>query len=187
MHFGLAELVNQYGYLALFLGALVEGETIVVLAGFAAHRGLLSLPMVMLLAGIGAFLGDQAFFWLGRYRRDWLLARMPRLAKNLEFVSGKIAGREPFAIISSRFIYGMRTTSAVAFGTTHYDGAKYSLFNLIGAVVWAVSISLAGYFFGTVAEKILADAKRYEELLLLVIIVIGLALAFRHWLRGRRE
>ena len=62
----LESLIDTYGYIAIFIGTLLEGETVLVLGGFAAFRGYLSLPYVILTAFIGSMLGDQFFFYLGR-------------------------------------------------------------------------------------------------------------------------
>jgi membrane protein DedA with SNARE-associated domain len=60
------QLLADHGYLAVLIGSLLEGETILVLAGFAAHQGHLSLPLVLAIAFVGGTFGDQIFFWLGR-------------------------------------------------------------------------------------------------------------------------
>jgi membrane protein DedA with SNARE-associated domain len=52
-------LVEQYGYAAVFVGALAEGESVLLAAGFAAHRGLLHLPTVVATAAVAATIGDQ--------------------------------------------------------------------------------------------------------------------------------
>ena len=75
----LQQLIEQYGYLAVLVGALLEGETILLIAGFAAHRGYLDLGAVIAVAAVGGFLGDQVFFWLGRLRGSSVLARWPKL------------------------------------------------------------------------------------------------------------
>ena len=62
----LAGLIDSYGYLAVFFGALLEGETILALAGLAAFRGYLDLYKVIALAMFAGFLGDQIYFFLGR-------------------------------------------------------------------------------------------------------------------------
>ena len=62
------DFVANYGYLAVFIGTLLEGETILVAAGFAAYRGLLDLPSVVLVAIVGGTLGDQTAFQLGRWK-----------------------------------------------------------------------------------------------------------------------
>ena len=61
-----AKLVADHGYLVTFLGALIEGETVLTLAGLAAHRGYLHLPVLIALASLGSCLGDQIYFLIGR-------------------------------------------------------------------------------------------------------------------------
>jgi membrane protein DedA with SNARE-associated domain len=58
--------IETYGYPALLVGTFFEGETFLVLAGFAAHQGYLDIPWVILAAFIGTLTGDQVFFYLGR-------------------------------------------------------------------------------------------------------------------------
>jgi membrane protein DedA with SNARE-associated domain len=77
----LAHLIQSYGYLAILIGTLFEGETILVLGGFAAHRGHLSLPVVVLVAFAGSLLGDQTMFWVGHIYGGALLRRWPSLQR----------------------------------------------------------------------------------------------------------
>ncbi len=64
----LQELVSNYGYLAIGVGTFLEGETILVLGGLAAHRGFLQLPWVVVCAFLGAFSGHQLYFHIGRHK-----------------------------------------------------------------------------------------------------------------------
>ena len=57
----IATLIAQYGYAAVFLGALFEGESVLLLAGYAAHRGYLDFAALTGVAGIGAMTGDSSF------------------------------------------------------------------------------------------------------------------------------
>ena len=75
----LSHFVSQYGYWAVAAGCLLEGETVMVLAGLAARRGLLDLPLVMALGSAMGALGDITMFSLGRWRGAAVLARWPRL------------------------------------------------------------------------------------------------------------
>src|SRR5712671_1110754 len=70
-------LIQTYGYAAVFVGAFLEGETVLVLAGFAAERGYLELPWVMVVALLGGFLGDQFYFFSGRCYGNRIIARYP--------------------------------------------------------------------------------------------------------------
>ena len=77
----LSHFVSQYGYWAVAVGCLLEGETVMVLAGLAARRGLLGLPLVM---AVGAFIGafsDVLLFSLGRWRGKLVLARWPKVLR----------------------------------------------------------------------------------------------------------
>src|ERR1035437_2033606 len=77
----ISEFVAAYGYLSIFFGTLLEGETILIAGGFAAHRGMLNLRLVILVAIVGSSLGDQLAFWLGRYKGNALMERVPALAR----------------------------------------------------------------------------------------------------------
>ena len=74
----LQHFIQEYGYWALLLGTILEGETIMLLAGFAASQGHLSLPWVWLVGFLGAVTGDQTFFYLGRWKGKEYLATHPR-------------------------------------------------------------------------------------------------------------
>ncbi|MDD2409055.1 MAG: hypothetical protein PHF02_09530, partial [Tepidiphilus sp.] len=65
-------LVSQYGYLAVFVGCFLEGETILLLASYAARRGYLDPWLVWAVAAFAGTLGDLFFFWLGRRHRSWV-------------------------------------------------------------------------------------------------------------------
>ena len=88
----LAQLLADYGYLAVFIGCLLEGETILVLAGFAAQQGLLSLPIVVTLAFVGGTLGDQIFFFIGKRYGESLLRRLPRFTSTAQRVNRLLVG-----------------------------------------------------------------------------------------------
>ena len=77
----LQSLIDTHGYWLLALGCLLEGETILLLAGFAAHRGYLDPWAVFGIASLAGFAGDQFYFWLGRRHGAAVLARWPRLAE----------------------------------------------------------------------------------------------------------
>lgn len=59
-------LISQYGYAALVIGSLAEGETVTLLGGVAAHQGLLKFPLVVLSVAFGGMIGDQVLYLCGR-------------------------------------------------------------------------------------------------------------------------
>ena len=58
-------LISQYGYAALVIGSLAEGETVTLLGGVAAHQGLLKFPLVVLSVALGGMIGDQVLYRAG--------------------------------------------------------------------------------------------------------------------------
>jgi len=80
----LEPLVSTYGYPALLVGTFLEGETILVIAGFLAHRGYLELPGVIVAAFLGTFSGDQIYFWLGWTKGANFLMRRPSYRVRVE-------------------------------------------------------------------------------------------------------
>lgn len=187
----LIEFVTTYGYLAVLLGTLLEGETVLLLAGFAAHQGHLSIHWVLLIAFIGGTLGDQAFFFAGRQWGGPLLERFPSVrARSLRV--GELLRRWDAALVFAiRFMYGLRIAGPILMGVLHFDPRRFAIFNALGAAVWALIIGGAGYLLGHSLQALLGDLAGYETTLwwLLLAIVIGGAVLHRiaGWLRLRRR
>ena len=178
----ISAFILSYGYLAVFVGTLLEGESILLAAGFAAHRGLLDLPVVIVVAVLGATLGDQLAFLLGRWKGRALIARFPSLAEQQPRVHELLEGHATLFILTLRFLYGLRIAGPMLLGTSRVAILRFVVLNVIGAVVWALTIGGAGYAFGLVINTVLADIKRFEEAVLLVILAGGAILwMWRHW------
>ncbi|MEY1661467.1 DedA family protein [Isoalcanivorax beigongshangi] len=182
----LQRLLEDYGYLALFLGTYFEGETILVLAGFLAYREYLELWMVILVAFIGSYAGDQTWFYLGRWKGNSLLERKPKL-KLLADKALRYLNKYPdLWVLSFRFVYGLRTVMPVAIGMSGYPPLRYLVLNGIGAAIWATVLGYTSYIFGAVLEEVLGDIKRYELTILGTLVVVGLLVwGIRRW-RHRR-
>jgi len=111
-------LIEKYGYVATFAGSVIEGESLLILSGLAAHRGYLSFPLVVLVGALGGAIGDMAFFLLGRYYGSALLARFPRFAPAADHVHAMIERHPVATILAVRFMYGLRTAGPAIIGTT---------------------------------------------------------------------
>lgn len=181
----LTALLIKYGYLAVLLGTFLEGETILVMAGFAAHRGYLDLRWVIAVATLGSFLGDQLYFYLGG-RYGWrLLNRFPRFIPRAQRVQDLLHRFHMPLILAIRFLYGLRIVGPFAIGMAAVSRIRFFALNLIGAVIWATLVAGAGYLFGHAVELLLADMKRYEETLLALIVLAGIAVWVIYRLRNR--
>lgn len=182
----LPSLIDSYGYFAVFVGAFLEGETILALAGLAAYRGYMEFYNVVVIAMIAGFLGDQFYFFLGRYKGQKVLARFPHAYKRAHRFDALLSRWHAPLIVAIRFMYGFRIIGPILLGMGRVPAWKFIVFNFIGAAIWAPLIAGIGYFFGNFLELILHDLKRVEMWIFLAIAVLGLAGAVIHRRREER-
>ncbi len=179
-------LLNSHVYTAIFLGSLVEGETTVVLAGFAAHQGYAPWWAVTLLAAVINFCWDQSFYALGRWRGDWVLARLPRLRSGVDRMTPLLHRHRRWVIFGVRFMYGLRTAGPIALGLARVPWPDFLVFNALGALVWATLFSALGYVFGKAIAIAIGEIARYEAQAAVAILVAGILGFAIHRLRRVR-
>lgn len=183
----LATFLSNYGYLALLIGTFLEGETILVLGGLAAHQGYLSLTGVVTAAFVGSLLGDQLFFYLGRRHSRYILDRRPQWHTRIDRVHRLMARYETIMILGFRFLYGLRTVTPFVLGMSKVNTTKFMMLNAAGALSWAVAFGLGGYFFGHVLQSALGEIQHYEGIVLLGVAGIGALVWGYHFIRHRRR
>ena len=182
----LPALIDSYGYLTVFVGAFLEGETILALAGLAAYRGYLDLWVVITVALFAGFLGDQFYFFLGRLNGHRMLARFPHARERAHRFDAMLERWHAPLIVGIRFMYGFRIIGPMILGMGRVPAWKFMLYNFIGAALWAPLIAGIGYFFGTVIKATLGHVKRYELWLGATILVIGACFALYHHFQQRK-
>jgi len=183
-----SDLLQTHGYWLLALGCLLEGETLLVLAGFAAHRGLLDPVAVLAIAAVAGFAGDQLFFWIGRRHGDTVIARWPTVGQKSASMHHLMERWHETLIIGLRFAYGLRIAGPILFGMSTISAARFAAFNAIGAIVWAVAVGSIGWFFGAAAEALLGEVHHIEGWLLLGLSAAAILFALqRHWHRRREQ
>ena len=179
-------LIATYGYYALFAGTCLEGETVMVLAGIAAHEKMLCLPWVILLGFLGSLLGDQTIFFVSRMWGNRIVAFVlrrfgkqsmadcPSWQRRIEKVNRLLERHGTWYMLSFRFFYGLRNPTPVVIGLSSIPTWKFVVLNVTGAVIWAMTLGCMGYLLGEVAKSILSDLKW---------LILGIAvLAFLVWL-----
>lgn len=183
-----AALLANYGYWAVLIGCLLEGETILILAGFAAHQGYLSFPLVVLTAFFAGSLGDLCFFLLGKYLGRPLIARYPRLAGHVAQVNALLLRYQRRIIVLIRFMYGLRIAGPIIIGNSGVATRYFIFFNMIGSALWAPLVAGAGYLFGETVHLLFADLGHYQWLVMLGLagVVLG-GRGWRKWMRQRRK
>lgn len=156
------DLVARFGYLAVFIGSFLEGETILALAGLAAQHGYLSFAAVIGVGAAGGFLGDQLFFFIGRRYGDRVLARFPAVAAKAPRVRALLRRWDAAAVILIRFIYGLRIAGPIVIGSCGIPAWRLALFNLVGALIWAPLVAGVGYLAGQAVEQWIGHLRHVE-------------------------
>ena len=184
----LETIVIQFGYPALMLGLLVEGETMLILGSFMAHRGYLNLPLVILIGCLIPFASDQFFFWMGCLNGDQFLETRPALKSHVGKAKSLLGWNTNLLFLGIRFMYGLRTALPFVIGMAKFDPKKFALLNLIGAFLWALTYGLAGQIIGQLMAAIFEDVKEHELVIALSIILAGACVwAYRYYLDNRQR
>jgi membrane protein DedA with SNARE-associated domain len=178
-------LIQQYGYIVLVIGTFLEGETVLLMAGFAAHCGYLSLRWVILWAFVGSFLGDQVWFYVGRKKGRKYLARQGKWNDRVKKIVVKFERYQLAFVLGFRFIYGLRNITPLVIGAIGFDPKRYLILNAISAIIWSVVIALLGYVFGEAMERIFHNLRAYEGYVLLALAIGGGLVWLIHTLRPR--
>jgi membrane protein DedA with SNARE-associated domain len=182
----LETFVVTYGYPALLAGALLEGETIVIIAGIMAHSGYLQLPWVIGVAFCGSFCADQFCFQVGKRKGKQFLEKKPQWEPRIDRVRRFLVSYQAVAVLCYRFIYGMRTITPIVIGASGFSTRRFVFLNLCSTLLWSAAVSLGGYFFGNVIEAVLHDFQRYELAIMLIVAAAGGGIwFFRYRLKGR--
>ncbi|MCG6922849.1 MAG: DedA family protein [Acidobacteria bacterium] len=183
---GMVGLAIYYGYLAIFLGTMVEGETFILLGGFLAHRGYLGLVPVVVVATLGAYAGDLVYFSLGRTygRRLWEKSR--RAARLIPWLESFMHRYHVLWVFSVRYLWGMRWLAAMLAGSSKLRFSRYAVVDLAACLLWAGVIGLLGYGTGEALERLLGDVTRYEGLLVLLLALASFVYALIAYGEERR-
>jgi len=170
----LESFLAKYGYIAILLGTVFEGETIMIMGGFSAHRGYLELlPWVILAGFAGNFIQNQATFFIGRRYGNRTVEKHPDWKPRLQQVQGWLARYRSSLMIGLRFVPGFRTIGGVAIGMSDVSTGRFIFLNLLGAALWAVVIGILGFLCGHVLELIMGEIKQLEVPIFIGIAVVG--------------
>lgn len=177
----LREYLELHGYWVLFVWTFLEGEAGLILAGFLAYQGYLTLWGVVLTSFAGAFCGDQFYFYLGRWQGPYLLKLFTFIARKFRKALKLIEKYGTFVAFISRYTYGFRIVLPIILGMTTFPSLKFCWLNILSALVWAVIFSLAGYLFGKSAALFVEDVSRYEYHLLVILVCLIAAIWLFHF------
>ena len=181
------QLISVHGYVIILIGTFLEGETVLVVGGFLAHRGYLELPWVIAAAFMGTLAGDQLFFFLGRKKGLPYLNKRPAWQAKAGRVFGLLQKHQLWIILGFRFLYGFRTVTPFLIGSSGIAPVRFAVLNVVGAALWALVFGILGYLLGPTSELFLKETKRFELPIVLAIILFGLAFWVVHFRMERKN
>ncbi len=167
----------------LFFGFFLPGDYLLFLAGMFVATGKLDVNIFVMLVGlvVAAILGNFTGYWFGRktgpmlyHRKDTFFFKKKYLKSAEEYYKKQGA----FALIMGRFVPIVRTFAPICAGIVRLDFKKFALYNIAGAVVWILSLTLLGYFLGRRFEKEINDYLLYIIIGFIIITTIPLLITF---------
>ncbi len=177
------ELASQYGYLAVFIGILLEnlgiplpGETITIVGGFLAGSGELDYWIVLGSAALGAFIGGVLGYFVGKYGGWQLILSVSKVFRiqevQLEEIKTKFSENAVKAVFFGRFIALIRIFTSPMAGVVEMPFGKFLAVNLAGAITWASAITALAFFVGRVLslEQLLGWVSKFAVLALVIAI-----------------
>lgn len=173
-------LISTWGYWAVFLGSLIEGESVILTAGFLASQGYLSLPKIILVSFTGTLIADQTLFFVGHLWGHKILNYFPKFQPPAKRAFELLHRYNTLFILTFRFIYGIRTISPIIIGAAQIPFKRFAILNLIAAVIWSVLSCTCGYLFGGFLMNYLTPLQRFFVVGLLGFIFLG-AICWKAW------
>jgi membrane-associated protein len=189
-------LINTFGLIGimviifaetgLLIGFFLPGDSLLFTAGLLVAGGLVApLWVVLLLLSIAAVLGNLAGYWIGRKAGPAVFNKPDSRLFKAEYVDRSQAFFDrngARTIVLARFVPVVRTFATVMAGASRMDFRRFTLYSVIGGVLWAAGVTLLGYWLGQIAV-----VRDHVELFILGIVAVSLIPVAVEFLRARRD
>lgn len=164
--------LSTYGYAVLFLYSLGGGFLALLGAGVLSFMGKMDITLSITIAFIANFIGDGLLFYMARYHKREMMEYLSKHKRKLAFSHLLLKRRGSWIIVIKKFIYGLKTLVPLAIGLSKYSFLKFSLYNAIGAFIWAMVVGGLSYLFGGAlieGYKMVSDKPYLAPVMLLII------------------
>jgi len=162
-------LYEHFSYTILFIWSIFEGEIGLTIAGMLSEKGKFSFQYILLIAVLGALIGDISLFLIGYFfkkKTENILKNYKTKVKRIEHWF-KTYGS--WIIIFERFIYGTHIPALLVLGTSDYNFIKFLLLDIIGVILWAVTFTSIGYYFGQNAIDMLVFIQHHLSVIVFLL------------------
>jgi len=168
-------LLREYGLWAVFFGVMIEGDLTLLFAGVLAHYGLFGFGEALATATLGGFVGDILSYLIGFTGKLHIQSNhfYQRAKPRLERLSARFGLGSIFLV---KYVYGLRTASAVFWGFAHMPFRRFGPLTLVSCFLWSLILTGAGYFFSG-AISVLVGRIQQIGIILLIAVLIALFVA----------
>ncbi len=189
MHFDLVVLIRLTGYLGIFtivflesgllIGFFFPGDSLLFTAGFLASQGYLDITILVMGSFFFAVLGDTIGFHIGKklgpkiFTKDNSIFFHKKHLERAQKFYDKHGGK---TIILARFVPVIRAFAPVVAGVGKMNYKRFLVFNLVGGILWAIGVTLAGYYLGS----LIPDVDRYLLPIVGLIIIASVLPVLHH-------
>lgn len=187
---GIAAIV--FAESGLLIGFFLPGDTLLFTAGFLVHQGVLNVSIHWLVAIIfvAAVIGDNFGYWFGRRYGRRLFKKPDSILfhqENLRRAEAFYQRFGPLTIVLARFTPYVRTFAPVVAGIAHMHFRTFMLFNLLGGLLWATSITYLGYFGGAFLEERGIDVEALVIPVVLFAVLVSVVSPVWHILKEKQS
>ena len=199
MLFDLTHLILSFGYVTLFamvfsetgllVGFFLPGDTLLFTAGILASQGVVDIVAVIAISAVAAITGDSFGYYLGRrFGKRVFNMEEPHFLdrhlnkENLERTQRFFGEYGSWTIFLARFVPVVRTIAPTLAGTADMDYSVFLLYNLAGGIIWTASVTLIGYYLGSLIPASL----EIGLILLSAVVVLSLMSGVVPYLHKKR-
>jgi len=175
------QLIEQYGYLAVFVSTVIEGEVVVLAAAALSSSGLLEAHWVIAAAAMGAFVGHILLFAIGRWRGMQIIEAVPMLRRHYPKANLIMDRYANYSVFVFQYLYGMRLISAMLFGCSTISLPRFLLLESINCIIWSVLAFFAGHLIGMLAMQIFDMVGLYGLLLAIALLALAMLLLYHRY------
>lgn len=168
------ELILDWGYIILFLYSFGGGFVALVVASILAYGGDLNIFIVLIVAGVANFVGDQFLFTIARNNKDQAKKMMQKHRRKIAMSHLLMKKYGSWVIFLQKYIYGIKTLIPLAMGLTKYDNKKFIFFNFFATIAWTLIIGISSYMLGNLVYTYINEFKTYGIAVVIFILVAAI-------------
>lgn len=170
--------IESFGYLVLFLYSMGGGYVAILTAAVLSSIGTLDLTLSIIIATTGNAIGSSLFAYFARTQQNEVRKIFTKHKRKIAYMQIMVKKYDWSLFIVSKYLHGIRTFVPIAVGISQYNLLKFITINCVGAVIWGVSLGIAGFYASGFLLQVIQILLAYPYLLPVVFIGIVLCVVF---------